>query len=164
MKAGRFGERGRFDPGAVRPGEVVGSEQVRVRYAETDAQAVVYHANYLEYFEVGRTAWIRDAGFPYAELEEQGYALVVAEAHMRFKRSGRYDDVLEIETRLNELRTRSCTFTYRILREETGEDLVEGWTALVCLGPEGRAVPIPDDLARAMRIRAALDEKGGPDR
>ncbi|MFO7768197.1 MAG: thioesterase family protein [bacterium] len=156
MKSGRSGDRERLDPGPVREGEVVGVEEVRVRYAETDAQAVVYHANFLEYFEVGRTGWVRDAGFPYTGLEADGFALVVAEAHMRFMRPARYDEVLRIETRLSELRTRSCTFSYRVLRERTGEALVEGWTALVCLGPEGRAVPIPDRLARAMRARAAL--------
>jgi len=154
-----FGERGRLDPGEVREGEVVGAERLRVRYAETDQQAVVYHANFLEYFEVGRTAWIRDAGFPYSEMEEQGYALVVAEAHLRFMRPARYDDILVVETRLSELRTRSCTFTYRVIRETAEEVLVEGWTALVCLGPQGRAVPIPDHLARVMRTRAALGGK-----
>jgi acyl-CoA thioester hydrolase len=149
-------ERGRLDPGEVRPDEFVGRVPLKVRYSETDAQAVVYHSNFLVYFEVGRTDWIREIGFPYRAMEETGYALVVAESHLRFIRSAHYDDALVVETRLAELRTRSCTFHYQVFREGEEKPIVEGWTALVCIGDGRRAVPIPSDLAAAMRDRAAL--------
>ncbi len=149
-------ERGRLDPGPVRPGEYVGRVPIQVRYAETDAQAVVYHSNFLIYFEVGRTEWIKETGIPYTALEEQGYALFIAESHLRFLKPATYDDRLIVETRLAELRTRSCTFYYRVLHEGKEESMVEGWTAMVCLGKNRRVAPIPSELAEAMRSIAAL--------
>jgi len=146
----------RRDPGPARAGEYTGRVSIDVRYAETDQQAVVYHSNFLVYFEVGRTDWVRAAGYPYRQLEEEGFALVVAEAHLRFLAPAHYDDRLIVETRLAELRTRSCTFHYRILRDGEDRALVEGWTALVCIGQERRAVPIPEELAEALRHLAAL--------
>ena len=155
MKGAAEGDR--FDPGPVRPGEQVGRVSLRVRYAETDAQAVVYHANFLVYFEVGRTDWVVRAGYPYRRMEEEGFALVIAEAQLRFLGPAHYDDPLIVETRLSELRTRSCTFHYRVLREGEEDPLVAGWTALVCLGEGRRAVPIPERVARALRKAAALE-------
>lgn len=152
----RMLERGRFDPGPVRPGEHVGRIPIQVRYAETDAQAVVYHSNYLVYFEVGRTEWVKETGVPYREWEERGFGLFIAESHLRFIKPAAYDDALIVETRLSELRTRSCTFAYTVFKEGEEGALVEGWTALVCIGPEGKAVPIPSDLADSMRSIAAL--------
>ncbi len=151
-------ERGRLDPGPVRPGELIGRVPIQVRYAETDAQAVVYHANFLVYFEVGRTDWVAQAGYPYRVMEEEGFALVIAESHLRFLGPAQYDDTLIVETRLAALRTRSCTFCYRVLREGQEAPLVEGWTALVCLGRERRAVPIPEGVANALRRAAALPD------
>lgn len=148
--------RTRLDPGPTRAGEHLGRVSIEVRYAETDQQAVVYHSNFLIYFEVGRTDWVRAAGYPYRQLEEDGYALVVAEVHLRYLGPAHYDDRLIVETRLVELRTRSCTFHYRILRDGEDQALVEGWTALVCIGQERRAVPIPEALAEALRRLAAL--------
>lgn len=149
-------ERGRIDPGPVRPGEYVGRVPVQVRYAETDAQAVVYHSNYLIYFEVGRTSWVKETGIPYSALEEQGYALLVAETHLRFLKPAFYDDNLIVETRLAELRTRSCTFSYRVLGEGEEDLIVEGWTALVCVGSDRQVTPLPVKLVDAMRTTAAL--------
>jgi acyl-CoA thioester hydrolase len=148
--------RHRLDPGPVRSGEHVGRVPIHVRYAETDQQSVVYHSNFLIYFEVGRTDWMHATGYPYRQVEQDGYALVVAEAHLRYLAPAHYDDRLIVETRLAELRTRSCTFHYRVLREGEEGALVEGWTALVCIGPEGRAVPIPGQIAEALRRLAAL--------
>jgi acyl-CoA thioester hydrolase len=150
-------DRGRIDPGPQREGEYVGRIPITVRYSETDAQAVVYHSNFLVYFEVGRTDWVRKAGYPYRDLEQDGYALFVAESHLRFLAPAHYDDRLIIETRLVEVRTRSCTFHYRVVREKEEErSLVEGWTALVCVGEEDRAIPFPEELAGALRKQSAL--------
>ncbi len=146
----------RLDPGPVRPGELVGKVPIRVRYAETDAQAVVYHSNYFVYFEVGRTDWMVETGIPYSAVEERGYGLFIAEGHIRYLKSARYDDQLIVETRLTELRTRSCTFHYRICLDGGEDTLVEGWTALVCLGSDGKVTPLPPDLIEAMRTTAAL--------
>jgi acyl-CoA thioester hydrolase len=81
------------------PGEARQSTTlVRVRYAETDAMRVVYYANYLVWFEVGRTDWLRDAGHTYAEMEAAGLRLPVISAHCDYHQSARYDDEIEIRT------------------------------------------------------------------
>ena len=77
--------------------------QVRVRYAETDQMGVVYHSNYLLYFETGRAESIRHLGFTYAEMEKLGVLMMVTDAHCRFLRPAKYDDLLTIKTTLKEL-------------------------------------------------------------
>ena len=72
--------------------------RVRVRYADTDQMGVVYYANYLVWFEVGRTEWLRDAGWNYRDMEEAGISLPVIEAHCEYRQSARYDDEIEIRT------------------------------------------------------------------
>ena len=96
------------------------SVPVRVRYAETDAQRVVYHANYLVYMEVARGAFTRAVGLPYQEIEARGVHLVVADAKLRYKASAGYDDALVVLLRVKELRGRLVRFEYRIEHEETG--------------------------------------------
>lgn len=121
--------------------------EIRVRYAETDAQGVVYHANYLVYFEVGRGAWLRAQGIDYNELEAGGHFIVVVEARTRYKAPARYDDVLTIRTTLAEVRNRSLTYHYEVLRG--GVVVAEGETAHVCVDREGKPVRIPPGLLGA---------------
>ena len=117
---------------------------LRVRYAETDAQGVVYHSNYLVYFEVGRGAFLRALGMNYREMEENGHFIVVVEATTRYLAPARYDDELVVTTTLAELRNRSLIFAYTVKR---GDVLVaEGTTAHVCVDREGKAVRLPDSL------------------
>ncbi len=75
------------------------TSRVRVRYAETDRMGVVYYANYLVWFEVGRTEWLRETGWTYREMEQEGIALPVIEAHCEYRQPARYDDDIEIRTR-----------------------------------------------------------------
>lgn len=125
--------------------------EFRVRYAETDQMGVVYHANYLVWCEVGRTDYIRRLGMPYAELERQGTKLAVSEASLRFHAPARYDDLVRVETTLAEVRSRTLTFTYRIVHAETGTRLVSATTTLVSLDANGRPSAFPADF------RARLD-------
>lgn len=74
--------------------------QLRVRYAETDQMGVVYHANYLNYFEVGRVEWLRNKGIPYKNLEDEGIGLPIANININYKKSAKYDDILTIKTTL----------------------------------------------------------------
>src|SRR5215207_4950753 len=84
---------------------------IRVRYAETDRMGVVYHANYLVWFEIGRTEFCRARGFAYKDMEENDRAfLVVAESYCRYKAPARYDDELIVRTHITELRRRSGHF------------------------------------------------------
>ena len=123
---------------------------VRVRYEETDRMGVVYHGKYLEYFEVGRTEWLRARGFAYRDIEAAGTALVVTDAHARYLAPARYDDVLIVRTRVAEMGRASIRFRYEVLRE--GETLVEGETTLVSVGANGRPCRLPDAI-RGLRPR-----------
>jgi acyl-CoA thioester hydrolase len=105
---------------------------IRVRYAETDRMGVVYHANYLVWFEIGRTEFCRARGFAYKDMEENDRAfLVVAESYCRYKSSARYDDELVVRTHITELRRRSVRFGYEIITPTTAVIIAEGETGHV---------------------------------
>lgn len=123
---------------------------VRVRYAETDAQGVVYHANHVVFFEVGRGAFLRDHGLSYGEFEAAGHFIVVVEAHVRYHAPARYDDELVIRTWLKEVKNRSLTFEYEILKGET--TVASGWTAHVCVDRQGKPVRLPDELMKPLGL------------
>lgn len=101
---------------------------VRVRYADTDAMRFVYHAKYLEYFELGRSELLRSIGFPYTEIEKQGLFIAVIEAYIKYKKSARYDDVLTVETIITEMPVARVRLQYRILLKGENEPIVEGYT------------------------------------
>ena len=120
--------------------------RVRVRYSETDRMGYVYYANYLVYFEIGRTEQLREIGIRYRDLEDRGYALVVIEADLKYASPGRYDEELTITTRLlNTTRVR-LTHEYEI-RGDDDRLVCTGHTVLACLGPDGRPARLPEDLS-----------------
>ena len=118
--------------------------KLRVRYAETDAMGWVYYATYLSYFEVGRTELIRSAWKPYREIEENGLRLPVVEAGCRYIRGARYDDELDIHTRIILPTAFRLRFDYRIVRE--GLLIAEGHTIHCFVGSNGKPVIIPPEL------------------
>jgi acyl-CoA thioester hydrolase len=125
--------------------------EVRVRYAETDQMGVVYHANYLVWCEIGRTDFIRALGRSYADMERDGIRLAVSDATMRFVGSARYDDSIIVQTHLEDVRSRSMTFAYRIEHADTGKPLVTASTALVALDAAGKPSRLPDALLAVLR-------------
>lgn len=88
--------------------------RLRVRYAETDQMGIAHHANYLVWFEIGRTDLCRQAGFPYAEIEARGYLLVVTEIHCRYRRPFHYDEEVLIRTTVAEAGSRKLAFAYEL--------------------------------------------------
>jgi len=103
--------------------------EIRVRYAETDKMGIVHHANYLIWFEAGRSDLCRARGFSYKEMEEQDNALmVVAESYVRYKSPAFYEDLLTIRTQVAEVRSRSIRFIYEIVRDNDDTLLAEGET------------------------------------
>ncbi len=100
--------------------------QITVRYAETDMMGIVYHGNYLPWFEVGRTTLLKECGFPYRELEEQGYRLPVIELGLKFVRPALYDDTVTIVSRVRERPMLRIRLDYEVLRAD--ELLVTGFT------------------------------------
>jgi acyl-CoA thioester hydrolase len=119
---------------------------VRVRYAETDAMGVVYHTNYLIWFEVGRGEYMRQKGGDYTDFEAQGFYLPVSELDARFIASARYGDLVTIRTWTEEMRSRSLTFAYEVVMQETGQVLVTGRTRHICTDREGRVKVIPKEM------------------
>ena len=128
---------------ALAPGESVLS--LRVRYAESDQMGFAYYANYLIWFEVGRTDWLRQRGVTYRSLEEKGYLLPVTEAHCRYLASARYDDLLFVCARATRLTRVQLRFEYRILHEDASL-LATGHTEHCFLSREGRPVRVPPEV------------------
>lgn len=117
---------------------------LRVRYSETDKMGVVYHANYLIWFEIGRTEFCRARGFAYRDMEESENAfLVVAESYCRYKAPAYYDDELMVRTHITELRRRSLRFGYEIVRVADGTVIAEGETGHVVTDANGRVRSLP---------------------
>lgn len=101
--------------------------KIRVRYADTDKMGIVYNGNYLTFFEVGRTELMRNAGLPYIEFEKAGYMLPLVEAHVNYKQAAYYDDILEVNAKidLTELRA-TLRFDYNI--NVANRQIASGWT------------------------------------
>jgi acyl-CoA thioester hydrolase len=129
----------------VKPEDTV-ETTVRVRYAETDAMGVVYHANYLVWFEVGRGEYLRSLGQEYRTWEENSYLLPAVEAHIRYRAPARYDDRVVIRTWLQAVRSRSLTLGYEAVEAKSRQVLATGWTRHICIDHEGHARRLPDLL------------------
>ncbi len=117
--------------------------EIRVRYAETDQMGVAYYANYLVWFEVGRSEFCRERGFRYVDLEAMGYRLVVIDVHCRYRSSARYDETVIVRTRLKDANKRMITFGYQILRKDQEEAIAEGETQHICIDSNGKTKSLP---------------------
>jgi acyl-CoA thioester hydrolase len=135
----------------------VHTTELRVRYAETDQMGVVYHANYLAWCEVGRTEYIRTSGMSYREMEEAGVQLAVSDLEMRFHAPARYDDVVRVETHLTDVRSRTVTFDYVVVKADTGSRLVSVRTRLISLDRAGRPTAMPPQVRELLARAAATD-------
>lgn len=134
---------------------------LRVRYAETDKMGIVYYANYLVWFEIGRTEFCRTRGFSYRDMEEMDDAfLVVAESYCRYKAPAYYDDELLIRTHITELRKRSLRFGYEIVRASDGQVIAEGETGHVITDASGRVRSIPESYAQRLLAPPTLKPLG----
>ncbi len=128
-----------------------GETRVRVRYAETDQMGVVYHANYLVWFEVGRVEFIRQTGMVYADMEREGALIAVVEASARYKAPARYDDELLIRTTLGAVRGSIIRFRYAIVRATDQALLCEGETTHVVVGRDMKMRDLPERFAEKFR-------------
>jgi len=104
--------------------------EFRVRYAETDKMGVVYHGNYAQYFEMGRTEWLRQFGFSYKQMEDDGIMLPVVSLKVNYHKPARYDDLLKVKTEVVKKPTAKIEFDYKILNEKD-EMLTSGSSVLV---------------------------------
>lgn len=129
---------------------------LRVRYAETDAMGVVHHSQYVIWFEVGRSSFLRNASLPYAELERAGHQFRIAEIGARYHTPACYDQVITVRTWLSELHSRGLTFSYAIVRHEPAggaeQVLVTGFTKVICTDQHGQVHRLPDELRQALAV------------
>jgi len=130
--------------------------EFRVRYAETDAMGVVYHSNYLVWFEVGRGEYLLQQGMGHDEWEALGVAFPVTEAYARYARPARYGDLVRVRTWVAEVHSRLMTFAYRVEMADDGTLLTTGWTRHACVDSTGRPCRIPPE------IRSLLHPSAGP--
>jgi acyl-CoA thioester hydrolase len=134
--------------------------EVRVRYAETDQMGIVYYANYLVWFEIGRVELLRSLGLAYSQLETDHQCILpVVEASCRYRSPARYDDQILIETRPSLLRGPVLKFAYRILRKLPGGEepklLAEGETVHVVCDDQLNKKPLPEKYEAALRALMA---------
>ena len=131
--------------------------RVRVRYAETDQMGVVYHANYLVWFEVGRVELLRSLGFDYKQIEDDGFGIAVVEAVARYKAPAKYDDELLIRTRIHTMSGVILKFGYEVLRAADNVLLCEGETTHIVVDRAMKKSRMPEKYTVAMR--ALVGEK-----
>jgi acyl-CoA thioester hydrolase len=135
-----------IDVAVMKP--VDGEARVRVRYAETDQMGVVYHSNYLVWFEIGRVELIRSMGLDYKRMEaEEGCGIAVVDVHVRYRAPARYDDELVVRTTLLAARGAVIRFGYKIVRVEDGVLLCEGETVHVVVDKEMKKRSLPQKYA-----------------
>src|SRR3989475_3592591 len=121
-----------------------GEVSIRVRYAETDRMGLLHHANYLVYFEQGRTELLRAQGLSYRDMEDQGFLLVLTKVQVRYRSPARYDDLLTLRTTV--LRTTLVKIEHRYELSRDGLLLAEGETTLGCIDRQGGIQILPDFL------------------
>lgn len=126
-----------------------GTTTVRVRYAETDAMGWVYYGRYFVYFEIGRTELMRELWRPYADIEKDGYRLPVVSTGSRYMAGAKYDDLLQIVTRVSLASAYRLRFDYRVFSGE--KMLCEGFTEHCFVEPEGKLVKVPSELTRRIQ-------------
>ncbi len=125
---------------------------IRIRYKDTDRMGVVYYGNYLTFFEIGRSEYMRKLGFPYSRLEREGYSLVVTEAMAKYHANVGYDSLIRVKTAITELRKVRLRFDYEVISENNIR-LVSGHTIHACLNSNQKLVKIPPEMMRIIEER-----------
>lgn len=124
--------------------------EIRIYYEDTDAGGVVYHANYLRYFERARTEFMRERGLSVLELHERGCIFPVIRVEVDFRAPARHDDLLRIETEVLEVGKTSFILGQQAVRVDDGKLLVAGKVTLVCVGPGMKAKRLPAELLQVL--------------
>ena len=119
--------------------------EIRVRYKDTDRMGVVYYGNYLTFFEMGRSEYMRAIGYSYADLEKEGYSFVVTEAAAKYHGNVGYDALIRVMIKVSEVRPVRLRFDYRVV-DEAGRLLVTGHTVHACLNADQKISRLPQDL------------------
>jgi acyl-CoA thioester hydrolase len=125
--------------------------RLRVRYAETDQMGVVYHANYVVWFEVGRVELLRSLGFSYRDMERnEDCHIAVVDVRCRYKAPAMYDDEIVVRTQLKNVRESLLHFGYEVLRADDGSLLAEGETTHIVVNSKFEKTVLPQKYARVL--------------
>ncbi len=127
--------------------------EFRIYYEDTDAGGVVYHANYLRYFERGRTEYLRARGLSVAALAEHGYIFPVVRLELDYRAPATLDDLVRVETQMLEVGKSSFTLGQQVVRVIDGKVLAAGKITLVCTSPAMKARRLPEELLQALANR-----------
>ena len=130
--------------------------EIRVIYADTDAMGIVYHTNYIKWFEIGRTELLRSIGIVYAEVESQGYNMPLTEAYCHYLLPAKYDQIIILETEMEYLKRASMKFNYTLWDECKEKVLVEGYTVHACTNNLGKIVRFPSFIVKKIEGQILL--------
>jgi acyl-CoA thioester hydrolase len=125
--------------------------EIRVYYEDTDCGGVVYYANYLKYMERSRTEFLRDRGVDLAAYHDKGLLFTVAEVRIRYRAPAKYNDLLDVRSRVLETGASSVVMATEIKRASDGTLLAEGEVRLVCVAVSGRPTRIPEEIKGTLR-------------
>jgi len=126
--------------------------EIRVYYADTDHEGVVYYANYLKWFEIGRTEILRQYGYDYSDIEKKNLIVPVVEVKCSYKQSAKYNDVIIVNTTIGNIGNSSIRFNYEIIRKSDNELLAEGHTINVFVDRKTmKSIKIPEELRKALQ-------------
>ncbi len=131
--------------------------QIRVIYADTDAMGIVYHTNYIKWFEIGRSETFRQLGLLYSEVEKHGFNLPVTEVYCKYLLPAKYDQLLIVETIIDYISRVVIKFNYNIWDEHRKHQLTSGYTIHACTNAEGKVRRIPPLL---LDLKAKYNIKG----
>ncbi len=124
--------------------------KIRIYYEDTDFGGVVYYANYLRYMEQGRTEFFRGRNIHLAECQKNGVVFAVTDVHIQYKSPARYDDMLDVETSLSEIKKASLTFDTKIYNQDQAL-LITAKAKVACMNHRGRATRMPSEIMERLR-------------
>jgi len=136
----------RWDAGLKTETQASHKIQLRVRYSEVDSLGIVYHVNHLNYFELARSAWIREKWMSYQKIEESGFGFVVTNAQIKYISPIYYDEVIEIIAILRKIERTRVIFDYEILRKDNQKLLCNGITELCYIDKHKKPTRIPEQM------------------
>lgn len=130
----------------------------RVRFAETDQMGVAHHAAYVVWLEAARVEWMRERGLSYRGLEDDGISMAVSSLRVRYRRAVRFDDLVTVQCRLADVRSRYGRYVYRLVGED-GAHVADATTEHVATDRRGRAVRLPAPWLEALRAEVQPDDR-----
>ncbi len=125
--------------------------EIRIYYKDTDAGGVVYYANYLNYFEVARTEFLRQQGLIIEDYAADGILFMVAEVNLKYVSPAYYGDILSITTEVAELRKASLVLRHRVTAQDNSVLVAEGTTKLVCVNTSAKPIKLPEEFSQKLQ-------------